>query len=153
MVSSKIIVSALVFVMIIGLSLTGTGITGMVVYDSNANFVGELCGFDNPCKGDNFCCFFYDQEVGVCQGEEMCDQVTFLTMFSNNKGQENILVSQNIENKMNNEKFNILYYKEFALGLLIIALAVAALYFFLKHHHHPVKQNIRKRKTKSKSHA
>lgn len=113
METNKSILWALGAVIVLGVILLGGSITGMVTSD----YSKPICSVDADCSGDNVCCLFNEQESGVCNVPQMCDQITRLTR----EGAELSAVPAGENPNQENYLFGII------LGFVIIGIASYAI--------------------------
>lgn len=64
-----------------GLFLFGEGITGLYVME----FQQDPCGDDFKCSEGKLCCLFYNENYGVCDTEDKCDDISRVTFDARRK--------------------------------------------------------------------
>ncbi|MDD4878529.1 MAG: hypothetical protein PHO02_05840 [Candidatus Nanoarchaeia archaeon] len=64
-----------------GLFLFGEGITGLYIME----FQQEPCGKEFDCGDGKVCCNFYNEEFGVCDTEDKCDDISRVTFDARRK--------------------------------------------------------------------
>jgi hypothetical protein len=77
-----------------GLIMLGSSITGMA---SSSDYTKTLCIANVDCTGTEVCCFFYEQESGVCNSESNCAGIAELTKDSSDMNQVVLPQSQNTD--------------------------------------------------------
>lgn len=58
--------------LILGMLFVGDGITGMYSWDR----IDDICTADSDCADSEACCYFYDEDYGVCGDFSACDGIS-----------------------------------------------------------------------------
>ena len=86
-------------VFIAGMFLFGEGITGLYVME----FQQEPCGKDLDCmESGQVCCNFYNENFGVCDTEDKCDDISRVTFDARRKVSTYDLMSKDEKYKLFN---------------------------------------------------
>jgi hypothetical protein len=132
------ITSLLIFaLLILGIFMIGSGITGKVILDNNT--VKDICSTNSECKTPLVCCYFYNKNQGICHEQNMCEIILKLTKDENNNIE--ILKSKIYENPTKEK----LYTNEIVLGIGIIVIILIFAFFSYFSRDKNIKRTIKKK--------
>ncbi len=119
---NKLLITFSIFTVILALGFIGSGITGMVVSKEDSN---KICFSDDDCNAPKVCCFFYEENAGICNNLNQCSTISRITMEKNEEKWNFLKTYQSItESKENIIKNN--YYLQIVGGILILIIVAAA---------------------------
>ena len=125
MKTERLVIVLLIIIGLIGISILGSGITGMVTFDET---VKKLCSSSEECDENEVCCLFYGEDSGVCQKEELCTSIREITRNEKKEKEEFLLLFSKGREKQKN-----IYSNEILFGSLIIIFVFFSIYFYALH--------------------
>jgi len=100
-----------------------SNVTGKYTLD----FEGQYCSEINPCPNDQICCFFYNENAGVCSLAKNCDAIYQATKDAKNLGTISYESStSNLRQPFSNTSYIIV-------GTILIVFGLFGLLNFEKH--------------------
>jgi len=121
----RLIIVFLVVIAILGSFILSSGITGMATFDE---YTKNLCSSNEDCDNEEICCFFYEENSGVCGKEELCDSILKLTEEEKKKKEEFPLSFSKTTDIQKS-----IYSNEIIFGSLIVILAIFSAYIYILH--------------------
>ncbi len=62
--------------LVLGMLFVGEGITGLYSWDR----IEDTCTADSDCADSEACCYFYDEDYGVCESFSACGDISRASM-------------------------------------------------------------------------
>ena len=138
----KVIIGTLMAIALLSLILVGNAITGFIVGNPG---VGEVCSMDLTCSDSQVCCVVYgEEEAGVCQSSEMCDEVYEITKTQKLMEEEwakSISMGEPVVLNVSDLRVNFMV--QFLYGGVVFVLVLFILVYIIKHHSNDTKKKKR----------
>lgn len=117
MKKEEVIYFFLLLIAVIGLVMVGFGYYGLT--DQESTFK-RVCTSSDKCNIGDVCCFFYEENKGICNKKEMCEDI--MEISKNN---------QEFFSRLRNNERKLLVnaQKDILFGFLLIIVAVILIYF------------------------
>jgi len=120
MKKGAVILVLLCAVGIAALGLIGVGINGMLTFDET---VKPLCTTNVDCVSPEVCCYFYQQEAGVCNSNDLCARILEIT-------RDEKINRQLIPILMSPRNEGIIHNAEIFIGAVIFFASAVTIYLF-----------------------
>lgn len=138
-----IVLTIAVFLIMLGIFLADMSVTGNIVFDET---VKNLCESSNDCEGPEVCCYFYEENAGVCHHSIFCPGIEELTREEKLSKEDNVIKVINEFPKSGDE-----VPVEYLLGVLLVIIAIFLIFNYLKVKEEVKKTNkVKKKKTMRK---